>query len=441
MVTPVFVPRWGVTMEKATVVAWLADDGERVTKGQDLLEMETEKMVNVVEAPGDGVLRVILFAEGETVAVGELLAVIAEANEEFDLEAVRASSPAKERKAAATRPKREARPAEKTARGRVRASPAARRLAEEYGMELGGLAGTGPEGSVSREDVERALSDAVAQSFEDGYVDVAGMRLHYVAAGGPGTGLRECGPSVILVHGLAGSTTLWQANLTTLAARRRVIALDLPGHGLSDKPEKTYDLDFLTRAVEGFLDVSGIATAAFVGHSLGGHLCLRLALRSPTRVDRLVLVDAGGLGPEIEVGFLQPLLGGVTRGTVEFMLQGLFEDPGLVTRSMIDATMESLAQPGALRAVASGAASTVEGSRQGEVLTGQLAALPMPVLVAWGARDRVVPLNHARSAAAMIPGAELWVAETVGHCPQIEAAPSFNQRLVDFLNRPMGRGV
>ena len=69
MVAGVYVPRWGVTMEKATIVAWLVKENEPVVKGQDLMEIETEKIVNVVQAPAAGVLRRILFAEGETAPV------------------------------------------------------------------------------------------------------------------------------------------------------------------------------------------------------------------------------------------------------------------------------------------------------------------------------------------------------------------------------------
>ena len=89
MVTGVYVPRWGVTMEKATVVAWLVKEGEPVAKGQDLVELETEKIVNIVQAPEGGVLRRILVPIGETAAVGALLGVISEPGEAFDLEALR----------------------------------------------------------------------------------------------------------------------------------------------------------------------------------------------------------------------------------------------------------------------------------------------------------------------------------------------------------------
>lgn len=433
MVTAVYVPRWGITMEKGLIAAWLVEEGQRVSKGQPLLELETEKITNVVEAPGDGVLRLVLASEGETPAVGDLIAVIAEPDEPFDLEALRGAAPTTEAGASAVRQRREARPAERTARGRVKASPKARRLAQQHGLDLSGVAGTGPQGSISREDVERAIMDAVAATLEDSYVTAGDLRLHYVAAGGEATGLKMSKLPVVLVHGLGGSTMLWQPNITALATGRRVIAVDLPGHGLSDKPPAAYSVTFFTEALGSFLDALGLERVALVGHSLGGHICLQLALEQPERVARLVLVDAGGLGREIDTGFLQPMLAGLSREATQTLLQGLFHDPAFVTRPMVDATFEVLSQPGAWEALVAAAGAASAGDAQTETLTDRLGELALPVFLVWGAQDTVIPVAHGRTAQAAIPGAELWVADEAGHCPQLEAAEAFNSRLTTFL--------
>jgi pyruvate dehydrogenase E2 component (dihydrolipoamide acetyltransferase) len=420
-------------MEKGLIAAWLVKEGQHVAKGQPLLELETEKITNVVESPGDGVLRAVLASEGETPAVGDLIAVIAEPDEAFDLEALRGAAPTTEAGADTVRQRREARPAQRTARGRVKASPKARRLAQKHGLDLSGVAGTGPQGSISREDVERAIMDAVAATLEDGYVTAGGLRLHYVAAGGEATGLKMSKLPAVLVHGLGGSTMLWQPNITALATGRRVIAVDLPGHGLSDKPPAAYSVAFFTEALGGFLDALGLERVVLVGHSLGGHICLQLALEQPERVARLVLVDAGGLGHEIDTSFLQPMLAGLNREATETMLQGLFHDPTFVTRPMVDATYEVLSQPGAWEALVAAAGTASAGDAQAETLTDRLGELVLPVFLVWGAQDAVIPVAHGHAAQAAIPGAELWVAEKAGHCPQLEVAEAFNSRLTTFL--------
>lgn len=433
MVAGVYVPRWGVTMENATIVAWLVEEGMPVVKNQDLVEMETEKIVNIVQAPADGVLRRILVPKGETAPVGALLGVISEAGEAFDLEALRGAEAQVQTAGPGERLSRTGRPAEKNQRGRVRASPPARRLAEEHGLDLAILEGTGPEGSVSRDDVERAIAAAVARSLEEGDKTAEGLLLHYVSAGGEGTGLKTSSIPVVLVHGIAGSILLWQANLSALGARHKVFAVDLPGHGRSGKPGGRYDIDFFTRSLLGFLDACGLERVVLAGHSLGGHVCLKLALERPERVARLVLIDSGGLGPEIDVGFLKPLLSGFTREATETMLRGLFANPAMVNRSMVDATFEALSRPGAWEAVRSAVESAVPRGIQVESLAERLPELRVPVLIAWGARDAVIPLARGKGTHSSLPGAELWVAENAGHCPQIEAASDFNDRLLKFL--------
>ncbi len=433
MATGVFVPRWGVTMEQATVVAWLAAEGAGVARGQDLVELETEKMANVVEAPADGVLRVVLVPEGEVAAVGDLLGVIGGPDEPLDLEALRGAAPDLPGASAPASRGREARPPGRTARGRVRASPAARRLAADHGIDLAAVAGTGPEGSLRRQDVEGAVVEAVARSRDEGYVTTSFGRLHYVAAGGPSTGLRCRDLPVVLVHGLGGTTHLWQANLTALAARHRVVAVDLPGHGLSDRHPAPYGVDLFARAVSELLAAMDLGPVALVGHSLGGHACLKVALDTPGAVAKLVLVDSGGLGPEIDTGFLEPLLSGPDREAVEAMLRGLFCDPSAVTRPMVDAALEALARPGAWEALREAVWASTDRGRQAEVLLERLGELPMPVLVVWGGEDEVIPRTHGDAARDRIPAARLWVADGAGHCPQIEAGGRFNERVLAFL--------
>ena len=433
MVTAVYVPRWGVTMENATIVAWLVEEGMPVVKGQDLVEMETEKNVNVVQAPANGILRRILVPKGETASVGSLLGVISEAGEAFDLEALRGAGPQVQAAGPGERHQREGRPAEKDQRGRVRASPPARRLAEEHGLDLAVLEGTGPEGSVSRDDVERAIVAAVGRSLEEGDKTAGGVPIHYVSVGGEGTGLKTSSIPVVLVHGIAGSTLLWQANLSAIGARHKVFAFDLPGHGRSGKPDGPCSIELFTRSLLGFLDACGLDKVVLAGHSLGGHVCLKLALERPERVARLVLIDSGGLGPEIDVGFIKPLLSGFTREATETMLRGLFANPAMVSRTMVDATFEALSRPGAWEAVRSAVESAVPRGIQVESLAERLPELRVPVLIAWGGKDGVIPLARGKEAHSSLPGAELWVAENAGHCPQIEAASDFNDRLLKFL--------
>ena len=172
MASEVKLPRLGQGMESGTIVKWLKSEGERVEKGDPLYELDTDKVTQEVEAEASGVLLKIAIPEGE-VPVGRTIAVIGEEGEQVELSENGASEqppPAAETEVQTVEtPAREAETASigepVTAQrdgGRVKASPLARRIARERGIDLASLRGTGPEGRIVAEDVERAGVSAPA---------------------------------------------------------------------------------------------------------------------------------------------------------------------------------------------------------------------------------------------------------------------------------------
>jgi len=183
MATEIKLPRLGQGMESGTIVKWLKSEGDKVEKGEPLYELDTDKVTQEVEADASGVLLKIAVAEGE-VEVGKTIAVIGEQGEEVAAESAGADSanggrpeveerateegsraPARDKerelgRAAAAEPIAPERSQLDTAEGRVKASPLARRIARERGIDLAAVAGTGPEGRVVAEDVERTAASA-----------------------------------------------------------------------------------------------------------------------------------------------------------------------------------------------------------------------------------------------------------------------------------------
>jgi pyruvate dehydrogenase E2 component (dihydrolipoamide acetyltransferase) len=159
MATEIKLPRLGQGMESGTIVKWLKSEGDQVQKGEPLYELDTDKVTQEVEADASGVLLKIAVAEGE-VEVGKTIAVIGEQGESAEVKSEEAPSPkAPEQKAQPAQTERVTQVREpSTTNGRVKASPLARRIARERGIDLGGVAGTGPEGRVVAEDVERAAA-------------------------------------------------------------------------------------------------------------------------------------------------------------------------------------------------------------------------------------------------------------------------------------------
>ena len=185
MAYEVQMPKWGLTMKTGKIARWSVQEGERVEKGKPLLEVETDKITNVVEAPESGVLLKILVAKGQTAAVKSVIAVIGQPGENVDAWEAQGQPVAE---GAPKAPASKAAPVGKAAGGEVRAMPAARRAAKELGIDLAQVAGTGKDGAVTEKDVlayKAALDSApaapaeeagAAEPCDDEIVPMEGMR-------------------------------------------------------------------------------------------------------------------------------------------------------------------------------------------------------------------------------------------------------------------------
>ena len=177
MATEVKLPRLGQGMESGTIVKWLKSEGDKVEKGEPLYELDTDKVTQEVEADASGVLLKIAVPEGE-VQVGKTIGVIGEQGEAVEVseDGQEEGSPARAREQERERGRQAStdgsgeqvtevkEPAPASGNGRIKASPLARRIARERGIELSAVAGTGPEGRVVAEDVERAAASTGAPS-------------------------------------------------------------------------------------------------------------------------------------------------------------------------------------------------------------------------------------------------------------------------------------
>jgi pimeloyl-ACP methyl ester carboxylesterase len=293
-------------------------------------------------------------------------------------------------------------------------------------------------------------------SFESRTVTIDGVNLHYLCGGS--------GPPLVLVHGLGSSAAVeFYYNLEPLAADHRVFAVDLPGFGRSDKPVLEYTIELFVKAVNDLMASEGVERAAVIGVSMGGRVALGLALESPEKVERLVLVDALGVGTPRRVLAYRILL---TRGLGELTLRGTAR----ALRQMNPATIrrfwgwylqrpnrvntlwsdERIANHGTLlatpeyRAAYLSALRSISGMRQlrdGVAVEDRLPELRMPTLLIWGRHDHIFPASHAEAARNRIPNGRVEIFDDSGHTPQMEEPDRFNRLVLDFLREPAsGRG-
>jgi pimeloyl-ACP methyl ester carboxylesterase len=257
------------------------------------------------------------------------------------------------------------------------------------------------------------------------------------------------GSPVVLIHGLSNSVEDWLLNIPALAAGHRVYALDLFGHGKTDKPlDVPYHFSDFARFVVRFMDALNIPRADLIGHSLGGAVTLVLAENYPERVRRLVLVDSGGLAPEIGLVLRLASVPGLGELAGRIFFQGDFEkrrklqreswpDPRIVPDEMIrlkyEATRwENIRQTYFKALRASADITGMKESAYGPIVR-ELPRMKAPVLVVWGEQDDLLPVRQAQIIKDNAPNARVEIFENCKHDPMVVSPERFNQLALDFL--------
>ncbi|MBW1907559.1 MAG: alpha/beta fold hydrolase [Deltaproteobacteria bacterium] len=255
------------------------------------------------------------------------------------------------------------------------------------------------------------------------------------------------GPLVLLIHGMAGSATTWKQVMPALSERFTVLAPDLLGHGDSDKARGDYSLGAMASTLRDLIVALGYKRATVVGQSYGGGIALQFAYQYPERCERLVLVNAGGLGSEVN-----PVLRLLTMpGSAAILLvatappvRRIIEMIGrialrkkLETATVIPELWRSYTSLGnveARRAFLRTLRAVID--RRGQAVSAHdklhLAA-GMPTLIIWGEEDGIIPVEHAHAAHALIRGSWLEIIEGVGHYPHCEAPDRFVTALTEFI--------
>ena len=364
------MPKWGLSMKEGKVTGWLVDEGATVESGAELVDIETEKISSAAEAPAGGVLRRRVAAQGDVLPVSGLLGIIADPSvPDADIDAFVADFQAN---------------------------------------------------FAPPEDDDEDAGPATET------IEIDGANVRYLVKG------EGDGVPIILIHGFGGDLNNWLFNHDALAEARIVYALDLPGHGGSAKAVADGSVAALAGAVRKFMDALGIEQANLVGHSLGGAVALAFALGHAGRAASLTLICSAGLGTEINSEYIQGFIGATRRKEIKPWLEQLFADPSLVSRQLVDDILKFKRLDGvedALRTIADG---FLADGTQSAVLADRLGDAGVPVLVVWGAEDRIIPAAHAQG---LPGGVTVEIVAGSGHMVQMEAAGTVNGLIEGFLNR------
>ena len=271
-IIPVVMPKWGLTMKEGRIAEWLVEEGAEISVGDEIIEVETDKISGVVEAPDPGLLR-CRVAETDTVyPVKALLGVLADPNvEDAEIDAF-----------------------------------------------------------IDAYEIPAADDDEEGEGKPQYlFTDVDGVRVRYAERG-------EGDSVVLLIHGFGGDLDNWLFNLDALAEKHRVLVVDLPGHGQSGKTIPDPSLQGMASFVGSFLNTVEVETVHAIGHSMGGAIAMQLALDRPDLVRSLTLICSAGLGSEVNGTYLKGYVESQSRRELKPVLQYLFADESLVTRQLVD---------------------------------------------------------------------------------------------------------
>jgi pyruvate dehydrogenase E2 component (dihydrolipoamide acetyltransferase) len=369
-IVAVTMPKWGLSMQLGKITAWAVAEGDEVQVGDDLADIETEKITGTLEAADAGTVRRIVARAGEDVPVSGTIALIAPAEVSDDA------------------------------------------------LDAAVL--------QARAVIDAGVPDDAGGGAELQTADVGGRKISYAGAG-------EDGDVILLVHGYGGDRNSWLFLQEPLAAKYRVYALDLPGHGTSAKDVGDGALGVLADAVTGVLDALGADRAHLVGHSMGGAVALAAAARDPGRIVSLTLIAPSGFGAEINAGYLRGFAGAQTRRELKPVAVQLFADESLVTRQLVDDLLAYKRLDGVDESLQALLGTLLDGDAQRGDSAAALAALggAMPVTVVWGRADRIIPAAQAES----VTGAVRHLIDGAGHMPQMERPAEVQAAIEETIAR------
>ncbi len=280
---------------------------------------------------------------------------------------------------------------------------------------------------------ESIWSDLQGVAFSQGYLAAGGVRTRYLRAGG------DDKQALLLLHGSGGHAEAYVRNLEAHAEHFSTWAIDMLGHGYTDKPGHPLEVAHYVDHVIAVLDTIGADRASISGESLGGWVAARAAIDHPDRVDRLVLNTAGGsqADPEVMKRIITLSMAAAENPsweTVQARIRWLMADKSKNYDDLVASRQRIYRQPGFVAAMRDIMALQDPELRARNLLgPDEYGAITAPTLVLWTSDDPTADVTEGRRIASMIPGARFEVMPGCGHWPQYEDAKTFNRLHIDFL--------
>lgn len=412
------MPRLGETMEKGRIVRWLKAPGDSFIRGEALLEIETDKTVAELPAFDKGMLIEILQPDETVVDVGAPIA-------RMTIEDDRHARPATAKTPATSPPSpvrsephpRDLQSSAEPAKGALRATPLARRIARDNGIDLASVTASGNRSRIEAADVRAKLNDVneasppmtaqrPAASMNENTLALGEGQLAYFTTG------PQDGEPIFLLHGFASDHSAFAALAMGLARRGRfVVAVDLAGHGRTTLP--AFDVDHLSTGLTDVITQLALQKPAHVvAHSLGVAPALALAQEDGINLSALTLIAPAGIGYEIDTTFIAGIAEAKTAGELLHLIRRLSVSEPAMSRTAL-AELATEMSKGRLLDLA----RTVSGPNGQRLdFLGAINSLAnrLPVKVLFGLEDRILPWTQI---SALSPRVAIHLLARSGHMP------------------------
>lgn len=264
------------------------------------------------------------------------------------------------------------------------------------------------------------------------FIDLMGRSTHYIVKGS--------GKPIILIHGFFFDSFMWDKNIDSLSEKFKVYSMDLWGFGYSTREPLNYGYQLFTKQLLSFMDALNIEKAHLIGQSMGAGTIINFSISNPERVDRIVLVDAAGMPNPL------PIMGRISNlpgiGEMLYSLRGNFvrkftlkstflHNQAIITDEFIENATRFQKVHGSSQVMLTITRSQFFDTLQNEINT--LASMDIPILIVWGRNEKSIPLSTGRKLHEILQGSRFEVLNGAGHCPNIDQADIFNQRVLEFL--------
>ncbi|MEM9669097.1 MAG: acetoin dehydrogenase dihydrolipoyllysine-residue acetyltransferase subunit [Pseudomonadota bacterium] len=369
-IEPIKMPKWGLAMEEGTIGQWWVDEGASIAEGEDLVDIETAKIANVYEAHQDGILRRIIGQPGQTLPVGALIGVMA--NADIGDDAIDAF--------------------------------------------ITDFTASFVPGEADDDDAGPEITS----------VDVYGRNLRVGVMG-----QQTSGTPIILLHGFGGDLNNWMLVQPALAEDRPVYAIELPGHGQSSKDVADGKLPTLATGIVAAIRALDLEHISVVGHSLGGAIAIEVAAQLQSNVSSLNLICPAGMpGGRINRDYLDSFVAARRARDLREPAKLLFANSDMVSRDMLEDLIKTKRLDGAEAALTAIKNNLNSDDPSFAKLGDRLSELDTKITIIASRADKIV---GAPDETALPDAVTVHWLDNVGHMPHLEASGDVVQILKSVI--------